>query len=176
MGGFNQTYVSGGFNAYFGLAGSAGTVTMAQSLSALSVKFFAGGYTIDLAGFTLTATTLVLNGSIAFDFASTSSHATFSDSSALSWLGDALGIDNYVAGTSVLRFGTNGSALTGAQLSDIVFAGYTNGGAAQIDSSGFVTPTGVSAIPEPSTYALIVGFLALVAAGISRCLPRRISI
>jgi hypothetical protein len=56
---------------------------------------------------------------------------------------------NFTAGVDSIRIGTTSGGLTGTQLAQITI----NGGAATIDSSGFLT----SAIPEPSTYAFLAG-------------------
>lgn len=85
----------------------------------------------------------------------------FGDSHLLTWSG-TLTIMNYAVGTSSLQFGSSSSGLTGSQLSNITFNGYTNSGAAQIDGSGLVLPTGtLTAVPEPSTYAVLAGLAAL---------------
>jgi autotransporter-associated beta strand protein len=53
-------------------------------------------------------------------------------------------ITNYQLGTTHLRFGTNSSGLTAAQLAQIKFADYTNA-PGQIDSTGYVGPI----VPRP---------------------------
>ncbi|MBI5423334.1 MAG: PEP-CTERM sorting domain-containing protein [Opitutae bacterium] len=50
------------------------------------------------------------------------------------------------------------------------------GGAAQIDANGYVTPMGVSAVPEPSTYAAIFGAMALGAVAVIRQRRRAVAV
>jgi autotransporter-associated beta strand protein len=117
-----------------------------------------GGGTFASGGFGQTLGTLTLNSSSTIDFGSGASALVFSDSSTIGWAG-TLSILNYTTGTDSLKFGSGSSALTGSQLAAINFG---SGLTAQIDASGFVT--GVSAIPEPSTYAAIFGCAALALA------------
>jgi hypothetical protein len=112
-------------------------------------------YTINLNGYTLSAGSAPLmitptDGAVTFDFDNNASKAVFSSSSG--WT-QHLDITNYLSGSSVLSFGTSSSGLSLQDLGQIDFVGYSDGGAAQIDSSGFVTPVG-SAVPEPGNYAL----------------------
>jgi autotransporter-associated beta strand protein len=83
---------------------------------------------------------------------STGGTFAFADSSALSWTGILSVVGTFTDGSSV-RFGTSSSGLTGTQLSQITI----NGFAATIDSAGFL----VSAIPEPSTFAALMGLAGL---------------
>lgn len=83
---------------------------------------------------------------------------SFTDSSAITWSG-TLTIQNYITGTSSLQFIGDTTGNFSTQVGLISFSGYTNSGAATIDGSGFVTPTG-TAVPEPSTYAAIIGLLS----------------
>lgn len=85
------------------------------------------------------------------DFGNGQGTLSFSNCSSVSWTTvDAannnanpgsipLIINNYVLGTSRLRFGTDGTGLTAQQLGQIRFANYVNLPGA-IDSHGFVTP------------------------------------
>lgn len=156
---FTSTFNSGGA-ANFGPAGSAGTVTLSANLAIAYVNFSTSGYTLALAGKTLTVSQpLALAGATTFDFGPGTSHATFGASTS-TWTG-SITITNFVTGSSQLKFGASGAGLSGTNLNLITFAGFTNGGAAQIDSNGNVTPTGVSAIPEPSTYAALASLGAL---------------
>lgn len=76
---------------------------------------------------------------------------SFANSSSESWLGSALlQIHGYVPGSHNLRFGTNSSGLTLAQLAQFRFVDQGNK-PAQIDSLGFVTP-----IPEPTVTGGVV--------------------
>lgn len=86
----------------------------------------------------------------------------FGASAAESWSGTLL-VTNYTDGLDTLRFGSDGSALTGAQLGLITF---DIGGVmmpAQINALGIVSP-----IPEPGTWAAAAGALALLVAGVRR--------
>ena len=136
----NLTLASG---AHLNLALPAGATSMTESLGTLTISS---------------------GGTISFGSGGAAT-LTFADSHATSWSG-TLTIMNYVSGTSVLQFVGDPSPLSdfATQVGLITFSGFTNGGAATIDGSGFVTPTGGSAIPEPSTYAALFGVSALAAA------------
>jgi len=73
------------------------------------------------------------------DFGSGAGALTFADSSAQDWGGFTLTITNYALGTAKLRFGTSGSGLTPAQLSQTEFADFLNLPGV-MDNSGYVTP------------------------------------
>ena len=84
---------------------------------------------------------------------STAGTFVFADSSSATWgAGSTLSITGTFTNTSV-QFGSSNLALTSVQLSQITI----NGLAAGIDSNGFLT----SAIPEPSTYAAILGVVSI---------------
>jgi autotransporter-associated beta strand protein len=149
------TLTLSGANTYTGATTvNAGTLALgaANRIADTSAMVLAGG-TFATGGFSETLGTLTLSSNSTIDFGSGTSALVFSDSSAISWSG-TLTLTNFDIGTDSLRFGTSVSALTVAQLSEISLAGYT----ASLDSSGFVT---FSAIPEPSTYAVIVGIATL---------------
>lgn len=146
-----------GANTYTGgTTISAGTLQLgaANSLPAGGALAFAGG-TLATGGFTPGGAlgALTLSSSSTIDFGSGTSALAFADSSAVSWSG-TLSLLNYTSNVDSLRIGTNGSGLTVAQLGQISFGGI----GAQIDSSGFITP---APIPEPSTYAALIGSAAL---------------
>jgi hypothetical protein len=84
----------------------------------------------------------------------------FSASDGIAWTG-TLTLLNFDIGTDSLKFGSADSALTSAQLNAISLAGYI----ASLDSGGFVT---FSAIPEPSTYAMLAGASTLALTVIRR--------
>ena len=141
-----------------------GTTTVSAGTLALGVaSAISSSSNVSLDGGTLQSTfsqtlgTLALTtGSSTLDLSSGGTFA-FADSSALagSWSG-SLSITGTFLDNSSVRFGTSIGGLTGGQLSQITI----NGMAASIDSSGYL----FTAIPEPSTYAAILG--ALVLAGV----------
>lgn len=73
------------------------------------------------------------------DFGQGASTLAFADSSAEDWSIFMLVIRNFTPGTDQLRFGTNASGLTTAQLSQIQFGEFLNL-PAQMDAQGYVTP------------------------------------
>lgn len=174
---FTSTYADGGWGqAYIGQAGSAGTITMNGDFSSAAViGIYQTGYTINLNGHTVTTSNSLSSGggaiaNFTLDFAGTSSQFLRPNSSAgdLATSFTQLTLSNYVVGSSVFRAGNdNGNGASGSGYESIFFfEGYTNGGAATVDASGFVTPTGVlAAVPEPSTYAIFIGLAVLGLAG-----------
>lgn len=94
---------------------------------------------LNSAGFTINFGSTAVANSLAF----AASHLSLWDGT--------LTILNFQAGDT-LRFGTSSAGLTSAQLGQIQFGAGPSG--AQIDSFGYVT-----AIPEPTTTALLVGSL-----------------
>ena len=142
-----STYQLGGTN------GLPTTATLNLTSGTLSL----GGYNQTLGALT------VGSGASIIDFGSAASALVFGDSHLKTWSG-TLTITNYTSGSGEsLKFGVDASALTVGQLSALTFSGYSLGGQAQINGSGFVTPLG-SAIPEPATYAAIAGALSLLLA------------
>lgn len=119
-----------------------------------------GGGTFVTGGFNETLDTLTVNANSTIDFGAGASALVFSASNAIAWSG-TLTLLNFDIGTDSLKFGTSFSALSLAQLDAISLAGYT----ASLDSGGFVV---FSAIPEPSTYAALLG-----AAGLTLAVARR---
>ena len=111
---------------------------------------------LDLATLSLTAGTanvLDLASGGTFSFAN-SSAATWGTGSTLSIVG------TFTDGVSV-RFGSDGSGLSGTQIGQISI----NGLAASINVNGFLQ---TSSIPEPSTYAVIIGGGCLACAAFYR--------
>jgi fibronectin-binding autotransporter adhesin len=87
---------------------------------------------------------------------------TFADSTSAVWGANTLSITGtFVDGVSI-RFGTSAAGLAVGQLANINI----NGSAAMIDSSGFLSV----AIPEPSSFAALAGFVML---GLVACRRRR---
>jgi len=151
------TWTLSGANTY------TGTTTVAAGVLNLGVaNAISGSSNVVLGGGTLqsafsqTLGTLDLTASSTLDL-STAGTFVFADSSSLagSWTG-TLSIVGTFTGTSV-QFGTSSGGLTGGQLSQITI----NGSAASIDSNGYL----FTAIPEPSTYAMLAGALAFGAVG-----------
>jgi hypothetical protein len=91
------------------------------------------GHSDELATLTIGASDLALN----FGAAAGANSISFTDSSAVAWGAGTLLIQNFEAGTDTLRFGTNNSSLTPAQLAKIQFGAGPAG--AVIDSNGYVT-------------------------------------
>jgi len=152
--GSGTTTLSGN-NTYTGATTiNAGTLALgsADRIADTSALVLNSG-TFATGGFSETVGALTLSSSSTLDFGSGTSALVFADSSAKTWSG-TLALTNFDIGTDTLRFGSSISALTVSQLNEISLSGYT----ASLDSSGFVTFT---AIPESSTYAGIVGALAL---------------
>ena len=142
---------------------SGGTLAYADSaaLPNSTALTLAGG-TLSLSGAYSPAFTpplgLLASSTINFGSGLGASAMAFGNSSGQSWTG-TLTILNYSTGSDTIRFGTNASGLAGGQLSVINFGGI----AAQIDSNGFVTP-----VPEPSTYAALLGLGAMAFVALRR--------
>jgi hypothetical protein len=128
-----------------------------------------GGGTLNTTGLNQAMGTLTLSNSSTIDFGAGATALTFNNSSSIDWGGSTLTILDWTLGSDTLRFGTDASGLTAAELGDIVFADLGNA-AAQIDANGFVTPV---AAPEPSVAALgLLGGLTLTI-GLARRRSRR---
>jgi hypothetical protein len=128
--------------------GAANTVASSSSVN------LAGGV-LDPDGFThtMSSTTLTLSASTAgstIDYEAGPGEIDFANSSAVPWASSTvLNLANWNPTTTFLRFGTDSTGLTGAQLAEIEFNG-GGLGTAQLDSQGFVT-----AVPEPSSFLLL---------------------
>ena len=112
-------------------------------------------------GFSDTLGTLDLNASSGLSIGAGAS-LLFADSSALDWGSFTLSIGgSFISGSSI-KFGSSSSALTAGQLAQISSSGFTNFG---LDAGGFLT---ASAVPEPSSFAILAGFGALGVAALRR--------
>lgn len=146
------TWTLSGANTYTGSTTvSAGVLKLGvnSAVSSSSNVVLSGG-TLQSA-FSQTLGTLDLTASSTLDL-STAGTFVFADSSALagSWTGTLSIVGTFTDHASV-NFGIGG--LTGGQLGQITI----NGSAASLDGSGYL----FTAIPEPSTYAMLAGVLSL---------------
>ena len=90
-------------------------------------------------GFSETAGTLKLEANSTIDFGTGSHTLAFAASNSVSWKeATALTVTDWVAGATILRFGSDATALTSDQLAQINFSGYGTG--ARILSTGEVIP------------------------------------
>ena len=143
-------------NAGVVLAGKADAFGSGNALIMAGGRFDTGGLNQSLG-------ILDLDGNAMLDFGSGSSAVVFNNSSTIDWGAFTLTIANWTSGSDTIRFGTDGTGLTSAQLSQIVFTDLDNA-IGQIDAGGFITP-----VPEPSVVALS----ALGALGIAWWARRR---
>ena len=166
------TIIFSGANTYTGTTSITGAGGTGGGSSAVRLKLGAAGTiansnSIVLAGGILdpggtnqymSSTTLGLNTSTAasvIDFIAGASEVDFANSSAVNWIGTTLNLLNWDPSIDKLRFGTDSTGLTSAQLTKIEFNG-SGLGSAQLDANGFVV------VPEPSTaLLLLVGGLAM---------------
>jgi len=127
----------------------------ADALGAGNAIIMSGGI-LDTGGLNQSFGILDLEGTATLDFGAGASTVSFASSSTLDWGSFTLNITDWTEGVDSLRFGTDGTGLTAAQLSQIVFSDLGNT-TAFIDGNGFIT-----SVPEPSTYALgLLGGLSL---------------
>ena len=107
----------------------------------------------------MSTTTLALNtstGPSVIDYGAGASEVDFANSSGVTWTGTILNLLNWNPAVDKLRFGTDPTGLTAAQLATIEFNG-SGLGTAGLDANGFVV-----VVPEPTTaLLLLVGGLAL---------------
>ncbi len=130
---------------------NAGAVKLgASSVLADTAGLVLNGGTFDLNGFNETLGGLTLSASSTLSIGSNS--VSFLDSASNAWTG-SLSISGTLLANSV-RFGTSSAALTSLQQQAILVNGL---GGFALDSSGFL----VSAIPEPSSFAVLAGIAGL---------------
>lgn len=156
-----------GANTYTGTTtvGQSGATAVTLKLGAAntiasSTSLVMAGGKLDLGGFAhlMGNTTLGLSASSSMDFTTSGSSAELANSSGNAWTG-ALNLLSY--SSDDLRFGTDNTGLTQAQLNDIAFNGVQGGG--YLDNNGFLV------VPEPSSVSLgIVGAAGLLLVGMIR--------
>jgi hypothetical protein len=167
------TIIFSGANLYTGTTtvgglgtnSSTGIVTLklgaANTIASSSSLIMTGG-TLDPGGFnqTMSSTTLALLGTTStistIDYVAGASEVDFANSSAVAWTaGKILNLANWDFATTKLRFGTDVTGLTSAQLAQIEFNG-SGLATAQLDPNGYVV------IPEPaSALLLLIGGIAM---------------
>jgi hypothetical protein len=120
-----------------------------QAINSASDLIFDNSTTLKTMGFGGDFSTLAVNGTVVFDMGNFgTSHLSFADSSAVAW-GTTLDIINF-GGSDSIRFGTDNTGLTAAQLAGIT----VNGVAIELDSDGYLG--NLAGIPEPAAVALMV--------------------
>jgi autotransporter-associated beta strand protein len=158
------TWTLSGNNTYTGTTTvSEGTLALgaANRIADASNLVLSGG-TFATGGFGETLGTLSLTANSTIDLGSGASALVFSASNGIAWTSlTTLNIVNFNTGTDSVRIGTSAAGLTETQLSQITINGFE----ALIDSQGYLS---FAAIPEPSTYAVMLGGLALAGVMIRR--------
>jgi fibronectin-binding autotransporter adhesin len=162
------TLTLSGANDYTGPTSvTAGTLALANTAalpSATAVLISGGTLALGHTGTYATSGKLTVGGvgsTIDFGAGVGATTLSFGNSSSVSWNSSVLTILNYDASAGdKLRFGTNSGGLNPTQLGLLSFTGYS--GTPTLDANGYVT--GLSAVPEPATYAAIFGATALAAA------------
>lgn len=150
-------------NTYTGATSINEGVLSLGVVNALSVSspITMGGGTLNTGGFSQTLGTVALTANSIIDLGSGNVALLFAASNGVTWTGSmSLGFINVDANDSI-QFGASSGSLTSDQLAQITI----NGFAAMIDGNGFLT---ASAVPEPSTCALLAGISLLTCAVVSR--------
>lgn len=122
-------------------------LTASGAITASSGLILKGG-TLDPAGVNQTINTLTLNANSAIDYEAGGAEIDFANSSSQTWSG-TLNITNWNSSVDKLRFGTDSTGLTTAQLAQIEFNG-TGLGTAQIDANGYI----IAVTPPPAVTIL----------------------
>jgi hypothetical protein len=134
-----------------------------NTLASATMLTLAGG-TLDPAGLhqTMGLTTLGLTDNSTIDYGAGAAELDLANSAGVAWTsGKALNLANWTVGDA-LRFGTDSTGLTTAQLAEIESNGNAASlGTATLDPNGFVV-----FVPEPSSAAL--GLLGVLGAWIAR--------
>jgi len=152
----SSTWTLSGASTYTGATTiNGGTLALGASnrIADTSNLIMAGG-TFATGGFSETLGTLTLSAGSTIDLGAGTSALVFADSSGATW-GSSISLSfvNFTAGVDTIRIGTTSGGLTLSQLGEITI----NGSAATIDASGFLA----IAIPEPSTFGMLIGISAL---------------
>jgi len=146
------TLVVSGANTYAGptSVGTGGTLALGASHVLSAATFYLNSGTFALNGYDETVGALAFtSGSI--DFGAGFADLAFGASAGQTWSANLLNILNFTPGSDTLRFGSDASGLTSAQLGKIRFGSI----GAQIDALGYVTP-----VPEPAAGAALAGLAA----------------
>lgn len=143
-GNFSKTNTAGTLtlaagNSYIGTTTVGGGTLALGASNALpdSSNVTIGAATLDAATFTDSAGTLDVSAAATIQLGAGAT-LSFANSSAVSWSGGSLSISGTFVSGSSLRFGTDGTGLTPAQLAQISSPGLT---AFALDSSGYLTAT-----------------------------------
>ena len=146
-------------NAYVGPTTiAAGTLTLgASDVLPDASAVLIGSATLDVGIFAETAGTLAVTG-VATVQLDTGAALAFAASSAVDWSGGALTLTGAFVPGSSLRFGTNNSSLTPAQLARIAASGYAN---FALDANGYLTAISTAGFTWWSTGTFANGALPI---------------
>jgi len=135
---------------------SAGAIVAGKANALGTGALVASGGTFNAGGLNQSLGTLDLNGSLTLDLGTGANVVSFANSSAMDWGTFSLSIANWTLGSDLIRFGSDSTGLTAAQLALVSFPEYGNL-PAQIDANGYILP-----VPEPGAAALVIlGFAGL---------------
>jgi hypothetical protein len=117
-----------------------------QAVNSASAMSFSNGTKLVTGGFSGDFSKLTVNGTNTFDFGGlATSQIAFANSSNVVWGTPSLNITNFTVGSDTIRFGTDATGLTEAQLAGITIDGV----AVEIDSSGYLVPPALPSGPDP---------------------------